>query len=59
MIDLSEIIVALWFYPVVAMCIVIFVAVLGFHFSFLKVFKPVAGQKRTSIKKVAPKGELA
>lgn len=51
MIDLSEVIVALWFYPALAMIFVLIVAIFGVLFSLLKVFKPVAGQKRKPIPK--------
>ena len=47
MIELSEIIVALWIYPAAAMIFVLIVSVFGFLYHLLKIFKPVAGQKKT------------
>ena len=59
MIDLSEIIGGLWFYPAVALHFVVLVAVIGFLYSLVKVFMPVAGQKRKPIKKSTRQEKMA
>ena len=59
MIDLSEIVVALWFYPAAALIFVVILAVIGFLFSLLKVFMPVAGQKRKPIKNSSQQEKVA
>ena len=59
MIDLSEIIVGLWFYPAVALLFVVLVAVIGFLYSLVKVFMPVAGQKRKPIKNSSQQEKMA
>ena len=59
MIDLSEFIVALWFYPAAALLFVVIVAVIGFLYSLLKVFMPVAGQKRKQIKNNTQQEKIA
>ena len=58
MIDLSEIVVALWFYPAAALIFVVILAVIGSLFSLLKVFMPVAGQKRKPIKTITPQEKM-
>ena len=57
--EFSEIIVALWIYPAAAMVFVLVVAIFGFLFHLLKVFKPVAGQKKKPIEKSIGKEKLA
>ena len=59
MIDLSEFIVGLWLYPAVALLFVVVVAVIGFLYSLLKVFMPVAGQKRKPIKNSSQQEKMA
>ena len=59
MIDLSEIIVGLWFYPAAALLFVVIVALMGFLYSLVKVFMPVAGQKRKPIKKSTRQEKMA
>ena len=59
MIDLSEFIVGLWLYPAVALLFVVVVAVIGFLYSLLKAFMPVAGQKRKPIKNSSQQEKMA
>jgi len=59
MIDLSEFIVGLWLYPAVALLFVVVVAVIGFLYSLVKVFMPVAGQKRKPIKNSSQQEKIA
>ena len=49
MIELSDIIIALWFLPVTAFIILLLVTVFGILYSLLHMFKPVAGQRRKPI----------
>lgn len=53
MIELSEIIMALWFLPVTAFIIVLLGAVFGLFFGLLSslfsMFKPVSGQRRKPV----------
>ena len=59
MIDLSEFIVGLWLYPAVALLFVVLVAVIWFLYSLVKVFMPVAGQKRKPIKNRSQQEKIA
>lgn len=59
MIELSDIVIALWFLPVTAFILLLLVAVFGILYSLFYVFKPGAGQRAKPMKMNPPKGETA
>jgi len=54
MIGIDQVIVALWFLPVVLFILLpLFVSIFGLLYSMFDVFKPIAGQERKPIQRVS------
>ena len=49
MIGIEQIIIALWFLPVVSFIVTLFIACVGILYSIFDVFKPIAGQKNRAV----------